>query len=48
SIHLAFGANLSYGGTSKSCMHWDFVTYPSATIENAETGELIMKNGRIL
>lgn len=48
SVHLAFGSNLSYGGTSKSCMHWDFVTHPSATIEIAETEEKIMKDGKIL
>jgi aminopeptidase len=48
SVHLAFGSNLSYGGTSKSCIHWDFVTHPSATIEIAETEEIIMKDGRLL
>jgi len=47
SVHLAFGSNLSYGGTSKSCMHWDFVTDPSATIEIVDTGEVIMKRGEI-
>ena len=48
SIHLAFGSNLSYGGTSKSCMHWDFVTDPSVTIEVADTKEIVMEEGRIL
>jgi len=48
SVHVAFGSNLSYGGTSKSCMHWDFVTHPSATIEIVDTEEIIMKNGKIL
>jgi aminopeptidase len=48
SIHVAFGSNLSYGGTSKSSMHWDFVTDPSATIERTDTEEKIMKNGKIL
>jgi aminopeptidase len=48
SVHLAFGSNLGYGGTSKSSMHWDFVTDPSATIERTDTGEKIMKNGKIL
>jgi aminopeptidase len=48
SIHVAFGSNLGYGGTSKSCMHWDFVTDPSATIERTDTKEKIMKNGKIL
>ena len=48
SVHIAFGSNQGYGGTSKSCMHWDFVTDPSATIEKAGTEELIMKDGKIL
>jgi len=48
SVHVAFGSNQGYGGTSKSCMHWDFVTDPSATIEIADTKELIMKDGKIL
>jgi len=48
SVHVAFGSNFSYGGTSKSTMHWDFVTHPSATIEIADTKEIIMKTGRIL
>lgn len=48
SVHVAFGSNFSYGGTSKSSMHWDFVTDPSATIEIADTGEVVMKDGKIL
>ena len=48
SVHVAFGSNISYGGTSKSTMHWDFVTHPSATIEIADTREVIMKDGEIL
>ncbi|MFX1496400.1 MAG: aminopeptidase [Promethearchaeota archaeon] len=32
SVHLAFGFNISFGGTSASQMHWDFVTYPKANI----------------
>jgi aminopeptidase len=32
SVHLAFGFNNSFGGTSKSQMHWDFVTAPKANI----------------
>jgi aminopeptidase len=47
SIHIAFGSNLSYGGTSISSMHWDFVTDPSATIERTDSKEKIMKNGKI-
>jgi len=48
SVHVAFGNNLDYGGTSKSCMHWDFVTHPSATIEVVGTGEVVMKDGKIV
>ncbi len=48
SVHLAFGSNLSYGGTSISSMHWDFVTHPTATIERADTKQKIMKNGKIM
>jgi len=48
SVHVAFGSNFSYGGTSKSCMHWDFVSHPSATIETVESKEVIMKDGNIL
>ena len=48
SVHVAFGSNFSYGGTSKSSMHWDFVTHPSATIEIVDTGKVIMKDGKIL
>lgn len=47
SVHVAFGSNVSYGGTSKSCMHWDFVTDPSATITIVDTGQVVMKDGRI-
>lgn len=32
SAHVAFGSNFSYGGTSKSSMHWDFVTVPKVTM----------------
>lgn len=48
SVHVAFGSNFSYGGTSKSSMHWDFVTHPSATIEVVGTKEIIMRDGKIL
>jgi len=48
SVHVAFGSNFGYGGTSKSSMHWDFVTHPSATIEVADTKETIMRDGKIL
>ena len=48
SVHVAFGSNFSYGGTSKSGMHWDFVTHPSTTIEVVGTKEMVMKDGAIL
>jgi aminopeptidase len=48
SVHVAFGNNFSYGGASKSSMHWDFVSHPSATIEVVETGEIIMQDGEVL
>ncbi|MEM2129483.1 MAG: aminopeptidase, partial [Candidatus Bathyarchaeia archaeon] len=48
SIHVAFGSNLSYGGTSKSSMHWDFVTSPTATIERLDTKQKIMLHGSIM
>ncbi len=47
SVHLAFGSNLSYGGTSISSMHWDFVSAPTATIERLDTKQKIMKKGKI-
>jgi len=47
SVHIAFGSNIGYGGTSKSSMHWDFVTYPSATIEIVGTQEVVMKDGKL-
>jgi len=48
SVHVAFGSNVSYGGNSKSSMHWDFVTHPSATIEIVDTETVIMKDGKLL
>ncbi|MBU1157755.1 MAG: aminopeptidase [Candidatus Thermoplasmatota archaeon] len=32
-VHVAFGSNNSYGGTSESTMHWDFVSAPGVNIE---------------
>lgn len=48
SVHVAFGNNHGYGGTSRSSMHWDFVSHPSATIEVVGTGEVVMKDGKIV
>ena len=41
-VHLAFGANNTYGGTSDSVMHWDFVSAPGINIE------VERQNGRIV
>ncbi|MFX0043416.1 MAG: aminopeptidase [Candidatus Hodarchaeota archaeon] len=51
SVHLAFGFNKSFGGTSASQMHWDFVTTPKAniTIEYLDGSKrLIMENGKLI
>ena len=32
SVHVAFGENIGYGGTSRSSLHWDFVTSPGVTV----------------
>ncbi len=51
SVHLAFGENKQYGGTSISQMHWDFVSIPreNITIEykNGRKKD-IMINGRLI
>ena len=50
SAHLAFGSNYPYGGTSKSVMHWDFVTVPRVTmVAVSEDGSErpVIRNGRI-
>ncbi|MFX1280568.1 MAG: aminopeptidase [Promethearchaeota archaeon] len=51
SVHVAFGFNKSFGGTSTSQMHWDFVTAPIANIKveyknNSE--KTIMENGKLV
>ncbi len=33
SVHVAFGSNKGFGGTSISQMHWDFVTAPKVNIK---------------
>ena len=51
SVHLAFGFNKSFGGTSKSQMHWDFVTAPKAniTVEYLDgTKKQIMESGKLI
>ncbi|MFW9783145.1 MAG: aminopeptidase [Candidatus Heimdallarchaeota archaeon] len=51
SVHLAFGFNISFGGTSASQMHWDFVTHPKAniTVEYKDgTKKQIMEQGKLI
>jgi aminopeptidase len=50
SVHVAFGFNNSFGGTSISQMHWDFVTAPKVNIivEYLDgTKKQIMDNGNL-
>jgi aminopeptidase len=51
SVHVAFGFNKSFGGTSTSQMHWDFVTAPKAniTIEYIDgSKKVIMESGKLI
>jgi aminopeptidase len=51
SVHLAFGFNISFGGTSASQMHWDFVTAPKAniTVEYMDGSKKnVMENGKLI
>ncbi|MFW9987727.1 MAG: aminopeptidase [Candidatus Odinarchaeota archaeon] len=51
SVHVAFGSNKGFGGTSTSQMHWDFVTSPKANIVIEYTDgskKKIMENGLLL
>ncbi|UCE81142.1 MAG: aminopeptidase [Methanobacteriota archaeon] len=50
-VHLAFGFNKSYGGTSESIMHWDFVSAPGVNIEvKRRSGKItpVMIKGRLV
>ena len=50
SVHVAFGFNKSFGGTSTSQMHWDFVTAPKVNIIVEYTDgskKTIMENGKL-
>jgi len=50
SIHVAIGSNKTYGGTSVSCLHWDFVTAPKATVEVVYmdgSSKVIMEEGKL-
>ncbi len=51
SVHVAFGSNKFFGGTSRSQMHWDFVTEPKAniTVEYMDGSKKeIMENGKLI
>ncbi|MFX1324470.1 MAG: aminopeptidase, partial [Promethearchaeota archaeon] len=51
SVHVAFGFNKSFGGTSSSQMHWDFITAPkeNITVEYKNGSKnTIMENGKLL
>ncbi len=51
SVHIAFGSNKMYGGTSISQMHWDFVTTPQADIiveYKDGSKKKIMESGKLL
>jgi aminopeptidase len=51
SVHVAFGFNKSFGGTSASQMHWDFVTAPKAniTVEYRDgSKKAIMEDGKLI
>jgi aminopeptidase len=48
SVHVAFGFNKSFGGTSSSQMHWDFITAPQENISveyKDGSRRIIMENG---
>lgn len=48
-VHLAFGSNVGYGGTSESTMHWDFVSAPGVNIDvERRDGKVVnvMRKGR--
>ncbi|MDD1767614.1 MAG: aminopeptidase [Methanomassiliicoccales archaeon] len=50
-VHLAFGANNTYGGKSESTMHWDFVSAPGVNIEVDRTdgkSVLVMEKGKFV
>ncbi|MFX1478961.1 MAG: aminopeptidase [Promethearchaeota archaeon] len=51
SVHLAFGFNKSFGGTSASQMHWDFITAAkeNITVEYDDGSKrMIMENGKLI
>jgi aminopeptidase len=51
SVHVAFGFNKPFGGTSTSQMHWDFVTAAKAniTVEYKDNSRRsVMENGKLV
>jgi len=51
SVHVAFGSNIHFGGTSRSQIHWDFVTTPRVNIIVEYTDgskKTIMENGKLI
>jgi len=51
SVHVAFGFNKSFGGSSISQVHWDFVTAPNANITveyKDDSKKTIMENGKLV
>ncbi len=50
-VHVAFGSNNTYGGTSESTMHWDFVTAPGVNVDVERTDGStvqVMRRGRFV
>ncbi|MHA2231346.1 MAG: aminopeptidase, partial [Candidatus Hodarchaeales archaeon] len=50
-VHVAFGNNSSFGGISKSNLHWDFVSAVGVNIEvtyKDGSSKLIMEDGKML
>lgn len=48
-VHLALGDNVSFGGTSRSSLHWDFVSAPGINMEvEFEDGKkkMVMEGGK--
>lgn len=51
SAHVAIGDNKSYGGTSESSLHWDFVTCPKETvtvIQSDGSEKRVVEDGQII
>ncbi|MFW9947940.1 MAG: aminopeptidase [Candidatus Odinarchaeota archaeon] len=51
SVHVAFGWNTAFGGTSVSQMHWDFITAPEVNIKveyKDGSKRIIMEKGKLV